>query len=415
MSKRLLPPGGPRKALPSEAPRKVAPPPSWPSYTGSSEYVGTSSDGRTNVFVDSSLGTPGLLNALALVVDATRINAADDGFFGSVGGPTNVIIYAMSGATDGTGGADHKTCSFADGADIEVCAAFGKNAIISALYEAERSECWMENNLCGVSTGEALSRRCANTTSPGALSDFAAGPAWAQAGYPNWVDQTQPTDGDYPSIGNGMVFLSWLAYKGFALNTIAMAMVRLGSGGTLAGLYTALGGRSPAWPLFLAAVKALPGGVKDDDPFNGSTPAPAPTPTPTPTPPPAPAPTPPAGELFDIRIGHNLPKGWPLLFLAPVAIPAGTYEWVLKPASKALSPAGVDHAYNPNPVFSAHASDSNGNDWYIGGLNEQQAGQFCGLLEKMPSIKAVYYVYTPNGAAQILLGSLNGQGPGPLQ
>jgi hypothetical protein len=250
----------------------------WPSFTGQATLVGTSADGGTTVYYDSSLGAAGLANAQALVSDAARINALDDGFFGVKGGPTNVIIFALGGATDGTGGADHASCSFSTGANIEVCAAFGKDARCSALYEAERSECQMRNNLCGLSTGEALSRLCAEygifPSGPNPLADFASTPSWVQAGYPNWVDKTQPSDGDYPSIGAGMAFLSWLRAQKFTIAQIAQAMVSLGDSGTLSQLYSKLTGHvgSP-WSTFLAAAKALPA-IKDDDPFAGATPLP---------------------------------------------------------------------------------------------------------------------------------------------
>jgi hypothetical protein len=59
--------------------------------------------------------------------------------------------------------------------------------------------------------------------------------------------------------------------QGFALNTIAPAMVALGNQGTLAQVYANLSGSaaSGAWPAFLAAVQALPG-VTSDDPFGGA-------------------------------------------------------------------------------------------------------------------------------------------------
>jgi hypothetical protein len=88
---------------------------------------------------------------------------------------------------------------------------------------------------------------------------------------PNWVDQTQPTDQDADSIGCGMAFISWLLSQHHALSQIAQTMVKLGDSGTLAELYAQLTGRpaSDAWSSFLAAVRALPGGVATDDPFNG--------------------------------------------------------------------------------------------------------------------------------------------------
>jgi len=248
-------------------------PPAWPSYTGTSQLVGTSPSGRATIYVDPSLGAPGLQNAQDLLNDADRVASANDALFGTTGGPVSVIVFALGGQTDGTGGADHLGCDYQTGAAIEVCASFGSSARVSALFEAELSECSMGGNLCGVSTGEALSRWCAAVVGGNALSDFATAPQWAQDGMPNYVDQTAPTDQDADSTGCGMALLSWLMNQGHALNTIAPAMVALGDRGTLAQLYGNLTTdvASKAWPTFLAAVQALPGGVTNDDPFGGAT------------------------------------------------------------------------------------------------------------------------------------------------
>ena len=247
-------------------------PPAWPSFTGTSQLVGTSPGGRATIYVDPSLGAPGLQNAQDLLNDADRVANANDALFGTTGGPVSVIVFALGGQTDGTGGADHLGCDYQTGAAIEVCAAFGNSARVSALFEAELSECSMGGNLCGASTGEALSRWCAAVVGGNALSDFATAPQWAQDGMPNYVDQTAPTDQDADSTGCGMAFLSWLMSQGHALNTIAPAMAALGDQGTLAQLYGNLTGdaASKAWPTFLAAVQALPGGVTNDDPFGGA-------------------------------------------------------------------------------------------------------------------------------------------------
>jgi hypothetical protein len=136
------------------------------------------------------------------------------------------------------------------------------------LFEAELSECSMGGNLCGINTGEALSRWCAAEIGNNALSDFATAPAWAQ-NRTNYVDRTDPTDQNPISTGCGMAFLSWLMSQGYALDAIARAMVSLKDSGTLAQLYANLTGdaASQAWPKFTSAVNALPDGVTSDDPF----------------------------------------------------------------------------------------------------------------------------------------------------
>jgi hypothetical protein len=247
--------------------------PSWPSYQGTSQLVGTSPSGRVTVYVDPSLGQQALQNAQDLLNDADRVVTANDGIFGTTGGPVNVIVFALGGATDGTGGADHMACDYTTGNNIEVDASYGNSSRVSGLFEAELSECSMNGNLCGKSTGEALSRWCAAVVSNNALSDFATAPQWAQDGEPDWVDKVDPTDQDADSTGCGMAFFSWLISTGYALDKIAPAMVLLGDSGTLAQLYAKLTGDSAsnAWSKFQTAIQALPNGVTSDDPFNAFT------------------------------------------------------------------------------------------------------------------------------------------------
>jgi hypothetical protein len=224
------------------------------------------------VYVDPTLGNPALQNAQDLLNDAGRVVTANDALFGTAGGPVSVIIYALNGMTDGTGGADHLGCDYAAGAAIEVCASFGNSARVSALFEAELSECSMGGNLCGVSTGEALSRWCAAVIGNKALADFATAPQWYSDGEPDYVTRTDPTDQNADSTGCGMAFLSWLMGQGYGLDQIAQEMVSLGDSGTLAQLYANLtsDAASNALPTFLAAVQQLPGGVTSDDPFGGA-------------------------------------------------------------------------------------------------------------------------------------------------
>ncbi len=243
--------------------------PSWPSYTGTAQLVGTSPSGRVTIYVDPSLGAPGLQNARDLLSEADTIVGQNDRIFGTSTGAVSVIVFALGGQTDGTGGADHGACDYVNGAAIELDAAFGNAARIGALFEAELSECNMGGNLCGQSTGEALSRWCAAVTSNDALADFATAPTWAAQGMPDWVSQTENTDQDAVSTGCGMAFISWLLSQNITLPQIAQGLVALGNGGTFAALYANLTGNraANAFPNFMSAVQALPGGVTSDDPF----------------------------------------------------------------------------------------------------------------------------------------------------
>ncbi len=251
--------------------RRISPAPRWPTYHGVSHYLGASPTTQVSVYVDPSLGAAAFQNGTDLVNDADRVVKMNNALFATPSQPVNVIIFALGGKTDGTGGADHNSCDYTNGGDIEVCASFGNSSRVSALFEAEISECSMGGNLCGVSTGEALSRWCALVVSNNALADFATAPAWLQKGMPDFVNKTDGTDQNEISTGCGMAFLSWLQKLGHSLNIIAPAMVALGSNATLAQLYAKLasGPVSDAWPKFLAAAKLLPQ-ITNDDPFGTS-------------------------------------------------------------------------------------------------------------------------------------------------
>jgi hypothetical protein len=251
--------------------RRATPTPQWPSYKGTPQFVGTSPVSMVAVYVDPTLGAPALQNAKDLLADADRVVAANNAIFGAPGDPVSVIVFALGGQTDGTGGADHDACNYTTGGAIEVCASYGNSARVSGLFEAELSECSMGGNLCGQNTGEALSRWCAADISNNALADFATAPAWAQAGMPDFVDKTDNTDQNATSTGCGMAFLSWLQSLGYPLSKIAPAMVKLGTGATFAQAYAALTSapKTDAWPKFLAAAKALPK-IINDDPFGNA-------------------------------------------------------------------------------------------------------------------------------------------------
>ncbi|MBO0727743.1 MAG: hypothetical protein J2P57_00705 [Acidimicrobiaceae bacterium] len=259
-SHRLRPPIRPQPGV-------SAPP--WPSYTGTAQEVGTSSRG-VSVYVDPSLGASALKNAQDLLAAADGVVQDNNTIFGITGGPLDVIVFALNGKTDGTGGADHGGCDFTTGNALEVDASYNRSNRVVALFEAELSECAMGGNLCGVSTGEALSRWCAAVVGSNALADYATAPIWFQDGMANWVDQTEQTDQDPDSTGCGMAFLSWLLRQPHTLAEVAQTMVSLGTTGTLAQLFSSLTGDAAgnAWTTFTAAVRALPGGVTSDNPFN---------------------------------------------------------------------------------------------------------------------------------------------------
>ena len=136
------------------------------------------------------------------------------------------------------------------------------------LYVAELSESFMgpQNKgwSCGWSNGEALSRFCAEQATPaGTLSGFATGPAWDQAGRPDWISKTEQTDGDDVSTGCGIVYIYWMLSLGFSAAKVTQA-----GGATLSANYKALTGKDNAYTDVLAALKGVT--ISSDNPF-GST------------------------------------------------------------------------------------------------------------------------------------------------
>jgi hypothetical protein len=91
--------------------------PAWPSYTGTAQLIGTSSSG-VSVYVDPSLGQPALQNAQDLLAAADAVVQQNDTIFDITGAPVDVIVFALGGKTDGTGGADHDGCDVTTGSAI---------------------------------------------------------------------------------------------------------------------------------------------------------------------------------------------------------------------------------------------------------------------------------------------------------
>jgi hypothetical protein len=242
------------------------------------QLVGTTPDGNVTVYYDPMLGLPAATVAQQVLNSAAQTYASSQAFFNVPGQPVNVIFAALNGATDGTGGAYHYGCNFNPGGDLYCDVAYGNPQLSTGLVVAELTECFMgaQNKGwdCGASNGEALSRVLAELLSGGArgaLAAFASGPVWDQAGRPDWIDATEPTDQDLISTGCGVVYLYWMISKGLTAAQITQAGCPLG---TLASNYSALTGSATAWADFIGAVNALPSGISSDDPWGTAPPPP---------------------------------------------------------------------------------------------------------------------------------------------
>lgn len=261
----LLPPGGHRKRRNA---RQIAAASTGFDYQVT--QVGVS--GNITVYYATELGSQGQdLAQQMLDVVATPYQDMQT-WFGVAGGAVGVVVAPLSGNNDGSGGAYHYGCDFTSGGVLYVDATFNSTgidprALETGLYVAELSECFMGAQGgdwgCGFSNGEGLSRFAAEQETPaGTMDAFATGPAWAQAGYPDWVDTTENTDQDAVSTGCAIVYLYWMVSQGYAIPQIVQA-----AGATLAANYQTLTGMTTAYQDLLAAVQNLT--ITSDDPFAG--------------------------------------------------------------------------------------------------------------------------------------------------
>jgi hypothetical protein len=170
-------------SLPNRRPLVAPQPLAGQPFDFPTQRVGGTAGGKVTVYSDPALGMPGVANASALLAAAPALYAQCRAWFGMDGQPVNAIVAALQGATDGTDGAYHADCSFDPGGNLYIDAAFGNDAMVSGLFIAEITECFMGLQAkgwnCGMAPGEALSRRFAMAVSGGpggALKDFASAP-----------------------------------------------------------------------------------------------------------------------------------------------------------------------------------------------------------------------------------------------
>ncbi len=262
--KELLPPGGKRKERTPEQITAAAP----LALDYPATQVGTA--GSVTVAYDSSLGAAGLALAQQLLNAVTSPYNDMQTYFGITGAAVEVVVAPLSGNNDGSGGAYHYGCDFASGGVLYLDATFSNTTVDPlsleiGLYVAELSECFMGAQGggwgCGFSNGEGLSRFLAEEETPAdTLDAFATGPAWAQAGFPDWVSQTEQTDQDDVSTGCSVIYIYWMVSLGYTIAQIVQA-----AGATLSANYQTLTGKTTAYADLLAAVQGLT--VTSDNPF----------------------------------------------------------------------------------------------------------------------------------------------------
>jgi hypothetical protein len=228
---------------------------------------------HVNVYIDQALDSARATTlATTLLSQVEAAYAQDAGYFGPQvqHKPVNLVIARLSRGSDGSGGAYHWGCDLTTGGTLYCDAAFSDPVTALGLFVAELDEAFQGDPSnpnpgwgCGYSNGEAHSRAAAFLASGGprgSLAPYTTGPAWDQAGRPDFVTTTERTDRNAVSTGCSMIFLDWL----FSL-AYNFAQVTQAAADTLAGVYQKLTGKTTAWDDFLAALAGVQ--IQDDDPF----------------------------------------------------------------------------------------------------------------------------------------------------
>jgi hypothetical protein len=228
--------------------------------------------GSTQNFVvqyDSNAPNGGVL-AAGVLANCERDYATLLGWFNNIGVsglPFHVTIQA------GNNGASHKHC---DSTDIECDAFNGTDSnLVSAVLVAEVAEVLEANQGsgwdCGASNGEALSRVLSAEIYPNELTTaqgtFATGWSWLGSSRPNWVDQSEGTDGNFVSTGCGTLFINYLRFQ---LNIGLKAVVVAGGSSLEKGFEKLTGDNGAFGPFSRLMARFFPGmqnNIANDNPF----------------------------------------------------------------------------------------------------------------------------------------------------
>jgi hypothetical protein len=229
---------------------------------------------HVRVYVDTALDSAQATNLAKFLL--TRVEAAYQQNFGYFGPQlqqqmVDLIIAKLSPGSDGSGGAYHYGCDLSSGGTLYCDADFADPIAVNGLFIAELDEAFQGDPSnpnqgwgCGYSNGEAHSRVAAFLASGGphgSLAEYTTGPAWDQAGRPDFVATTETTDRNPVSTGCGMIFLDWLFSLGHSFSQVTQAAAP-----TLAGVYQNLTGNATAWQDFNAALQGVQ--INDDDPYS---------------------------------------------------------------------------------------------------------------------------------------------------
>jgi hypothetical protein len=231
-------------------------------------YTLSGSTTHFQVYYENSLGDAGIALAEAVLQSCENEYTQLQQWFGGITPPSLPCkVYVVTGNF----GAFHETCA----ATEFHCAAFdGTDADLVRMlvvaeevevFEAAQGSGWD----CGASNGEGLSRVLATELYPQSLDGFASAASWLDSqDRPDFIDNTDPTDRNYISIGCSTLFLNWLRYQ---LNYSWQDIIAAGAP-TLAQTYANLTGANDGWEKFSSLLAqrfpiGQPSNLTTDNPF----------------------------------------------------------------------------------------------------------------------------------------------------
>jgi hypothetical protein len=222
-----------------------------------------------NVYYETSMGQSGKTIADGVLASCENEYNALLAQFGTApqGLPFNVIVAS------GVGGAYHYGCGavdlYCDGQKVAAPDVDHTRMLVVAEEVEVFSDSQGAGWDCSASNGEGLSRVLSTELYPAELDGFASAAAWLDTqDRPDFVNNNDPTDSNYVSIGCSVLFLNYLRYQlNFSWDLIVQA-----GGATLAQTYTNLTGNSDGWTQFRNIVDAqfpvgTPSGVTTDNIF----------------------------------------------------------------------------------------------------------------------------------------------------
>jgi hypothetical protein len=229
-----------------------------------------------NVYYDdTTLGATGAAIADGVIATCENDYSVISAYFGGLTPnniPFNIVIAALDPSGQGGAGAYHYGCG---GIDV-YCDAKTVPALdidyTRFLVVAEIVEVFSDTQGigwdCGASNGEGLSRVLATDLYPAELDGYTSAAVWLDGGRPDFVNNNDPTDRNYTSIGCSVLFLNYLRYQ---LDFTWQEIVAAG-GATLEASYQGLTQQPDGWTPFANLLSAFfppgqPSGLATDEPF----------------------------------------------------------------------------------------------------------------------------------------------------